>query len=173
MVWKKCPSSQSKFWKVCQEAWSEMDADYLNKLTARMPMVYKAVVMPNILNGRVWFVYWQMIHCTFIYHRSELYLNLVMVEVTKLIKSCTCKHTTQTIMIKMAVKNEISTYASSACCVYNIIIILRHFPKRAYGYLLLKHTLWAYGLLGWYFFGIKSSSMRSHSWIPLRDVTPM
>ena len=44
MVRKKCPLSQSNLWEVLQEAWGEISSDYLNKLTARMPKVCKAVI---------------------------------------------------------------------------------------------------------------------------------
>ena len=44
MVRKKCPSSQSNLWEVLQEAWGDISSDYLNKLTARMPKVCKAVM---------------------------------------------------------------------------------------------------------------------------------
>ena len=44
MVCKKSPSSQSNLWEVLQEAWGEIYSDYLNKLTARMPKVCKAVM---------------------------------------------------------------------------------------------------------------------------------
>ena len=47
MVHKKCPSSQSNLWEVLQEAWGEIYLDYLNKLTARMPKVCKAVIAAN------------------------------------------------------------------------------------------------------------------------------
>ena len=47
MVRKKCPSSQSNLWEVLQEAWGEISSDYLNKLTARMPKVCKAVIAGN------------------------------------------------------------------------------------------------------------------------------
>ena len=47
MVRKKCPSSQSNLWEVLQEAWGEISSDYLNKLTARMPKVCKAVIAAN------------------------------------------------------------------------------------------------------------------------------
>ena len=47
MVHKKCPSSQSNLWEVVQEAWGEFFSDYLNKLTARMPKVCKAVIAAN------------------------------------------------------------------------------------------------------------------------------
>lgn len=47
MVRKKCPSSQSNLWEVIQEAWGEISSDYLNKLTARMPKVCKAVIAAN------------------------------------------------------------------------------------------------------------------------------
>ena len=47
MVCKKCPSSQSNLWEVLQEAWGEISLDYLNKLTARMPKVCKAVIAAN------------------------------------------------------------------------------------------------------------------------------
>ena len=45
MVCKKCPSGQSNLWEVVQEAWGEISIDYLNKLTARMPKVCKAVIL--------------------------------------------------------------------------------------------------------------------------------
>ena len=44
MVSKKCPSSQSNLW---EEVWGEIYSDYLNKLTARMAKVYKAVIAAN------------------------------------------------------------------------------------------------------------------------------
>uniref|UniRef100_A0AAY5K0X9 Paired domain-containing protein n=1 Tax=Esox lucius TaxID=8010 RepID=A0AAY5K0X9_ESOLU len=47
MVGKKCPSSQSNLWEVLQESWGEIPSDYLNKLTARMPTVCKAVIAAN------------------------------------------------------------------------------------------------------------------------------
>ena len=47
MVRKKCPSSQSNLREVLQEAWGEIYSDYLNKLTARMPKVCKAVIAAN------------------------------------------------------------------------------------------------------------------------------
>ena len=47
MVRKKCPSSQSNLWEVLQEVWGEISSDYLNKLTARMPKVCKAVIAAN------------------------------------------------------------------------------------------------------------------------------
>ena len=47
MVCKKCQSSQSNLWEVLQEARGEISSDYLNKLTARMPKVYKAVIAAN------------------------------------------------------------------------------------------------------------------------------
>ena len=47
MVRKKCPSSQSNLWEVLQEAWGEISSHYLNKLTARMPKVCKAVIAAN------------------------------------------------------------------------------------------------------------------------------
>ena len=47
MVCKKCPSSQSNLWEVLQEVWGEISSDYLNKLTARMPKVCKAVIAVN------------------------------------------------------------------------------------------------------------------------------
>ena len=47
MVRKKCPSSQSNLWEVLQEAWGEISSDDLNKLTARMPKVCKAVIAAN------------------------------------------------------------------------------------------------------------------------------
>ena len=47
MICKKCPSSQSNLWEVLQEAWGEISSDYLNKLTTRMPKVYKAVISSN------------------------------------------------------------------------------------------------------------------------------
>ena len=47
MASKKCPSSQSNLWVVLQEAWGEISSDYLNKLTARMPKVCKAVIAAN------------------------------------------------------------------------------------------------------------------------------
>ena len=47
MVRNKCPSSQSNLWEVLQEAWGEISSDYLNKLTARMPKVCKAVIAEN------------------------------------------------------------------------------------------------------------------------------
>ena len=47
IVCKKCPSSQSNLWEVLKEAWGEISSDYLNKLTARMPKVCKAVIAAN------------------------------------------------------------------------------------------------------------------------------
>ena len=47
MVRKKSPSSQSNLWEVLQEAWGEIYSGYLNKLTARMPKVCKAVIAAN------------------------------------------------------------------------------------------------------------------------------
>ena len=47
MVRKKCPSSQSNLWEGLLEAWGEISPDYLNKLTARMPKVCKAVIDAN------------------------------------------------------------------------------------------------------------------------------
>ena len=47
MVRKKCPSSQSNLWEVLQDAWGEISSDYLNKLTARMAKVCKAVIAAN------------------------------------------------------------------------------------------------------------------------------
>ena len=47
MVHKKCSSSQSNLWEVLQEAWGEIYSDYLNKLTAIMPKVCKAVIAAN------------------------------------------------------------------------------------------------------------------------------
>ena len=48
MVRKKCPSNQSNLWEVLQEAWGEIwNSDYLNKLTARMAKVCKAVIAAN------------------------------------------------------------------------------------------------------------------------------
>ena len=47
MVCKKCPSSQSNLWEMLQEAWGEISSHYLNKLTARMPKVCKAVIAAN------------------------------------------------------------------------------------------------------------------------------
>ena len=47
MVCKKCPSSQSNLWEVLQEAWGEIYSDYLNKFTAKMTKVCKAVIVAN------------------------------------------------------------------------------------------------------------------------------
>ena len=47
MVRKKCPPSQYNLWEVLQETWGEISSDYLNKLTARMPKVCKAVIAAN------------------------------------------------------------------------------------------------------------------------------
>ena len=46
-MYKKCPSSQSNLWEVLKEAWGEMSSDYLNKLTARITKVCKAVIAAN------------------------------------------------------------------------------------------------------------------------------
>ena len=47
MVHKKCTSSQSNLWEVLLEVWGEISSDYLNKLTARMPKVCRAVIAAN------------------------------------------------------------------------------------------------------------------------------
>ena len=39
--------SQSNLWEGLQEAWGEISTDYLNKLTARMPKVFNAVIAAN------------------------------------------------------------------------------------------------------------------------------
>ena len=58
MVCKKCPSSQSSLWEVLQEAWGEISSDYLNKLTARMPKVCKAVIAEFFDESKVWRTKW-------------------------------------------------------------------------------------------------------------------
>ena len=47
MVRKNCPSCQSNLWEVLQKAWGEIASDYLNKLTTKMPKVWKAVIAAN------------------------------------------------------------------------------------------------------------------------------
>ena len=44
MVRKKCPTSQSHLWEMLVEAWNDISSDYLEKLTARMPKICKAVI---------------------------------------------------------------------------------------------------------------------------------
>lgn len=50
MVWEKknCPSSKSNLWDLLQVAWSDISADFLNKPTAILSKVCKAVVAANV-----------------------------------------------------------------------------------------------------------------------------
>lgn len=51
VVWaawlEKVPINPSSLWEVLEEAWCEIDEDYLNKLTARIPKICKAVIHAN------------------------------------------------------------------------------------------------------------------------------
>ena len=71
IVRKKCPSSQSNLWEVLQEVWGEISSDYLNKLTAIIPKVCKAVIAANgefiwiiIFEGQNYYVKWKSLFLT-------------------------------------------------------------------------------------------------------------
>ncbi len=46
-VRKKCPTSVNHLWAILQEAWSNTSSQCLNKLTARMPRLCRAVIAAN------------------------------------------------------------------------------------------------------------------------------
>ena len=43
-VREKCPTRQPHLWQVLQEVWGEMSPEYLDKLTARITRICKAVI---------------------------------------------------------------------------------------------------------------------------------
>ncbi len=46
-VRKKCPTSVNHLWAILQEAWSNISSQCLDKLTARMPRLCRAVIAAN------------------------------------------------------------------------------------------------------------------------------
>ncbi len=46
-VRKKCPTSVNHLWAILQETWSNISSQCLNKLTARMPRLCRAVIAAN------------------------------------------------------------------------------------------------------------------------------
>ncbi len=46
-VRKKCPTSENHLWTILQDAWSNISSQCLNKLTAWMPRLCRAVIAAN------------------------------------------------------------------------------------------------------------------------------